>query len=297
MPPGSGPGNQSPSVLLRSKKLKPRQKKDIFVPREWVWIWGPWIFVVCVGFIFTKKEQSLAGYYRHEIYINGSALSRKWAMALVKGLLYYISKTLSFFREKVGPWIQESWKNRPDSSRHFTDKLPESYAWILMGVAGVTLFVILACFRRLLHLTKQFAIAGWTPMWRFVQTCINFPSEWWKSMLQSSRARLGWKPCIGNLKVQNIWPQSSWTFFSWPQPQHLMVNWWRSMPQFRKARIVWKPCIGNLKVQSIRVQSGLKILRSILFGVILIFLIWGIRETLNSPKFDGSFWALLNAQI
>ena len=326
MPPGSGPGHQSPSVLLRSKESKPRQEKFIYPEREWVWICGPWILVIFVGLIFAK-EPSLGAYYRHEFYVNGSALFQRGAMALVKGLLYCVSNTPYFFREKVGPWIKESWKNRLEFSRHFTYRLPESYAWMLTKVAGVTLsvIVILACLIRLLHLTGQFAIAGWTLIWRFIQTCINklklpviwvrlrlknlllilmtcwkyltwpmqaFPSEWWRRMWSHKEVELDRKLRSEKPVVQDIRPQSSLTIFSWPKQQHLVNDWWRSMRQSRIARLGWKPCSGNLKVQSIRVRSGLKILGSILFGVILIFLIWGIREIYNSP--DHWLWVLLN---
>ncbi len=337
MSPASSSGHQSPSALLpasphlRSKESKPRHEKFIYPEREWVWIWAPWISIIFVSFIFAKAP-TIGAYYRHEFYVNGSALSRRWAMALAKGLLYCVPNTPYFFWENVGSWITESWKNRPEFSRHSTDRLPDSYAWMLTIVARVTssVIVILACLNRLLHPTEQFAIAGWTLMWRFIQTCINklklpviwvrlrlgnllltpitcwkyltwpmqaFPSEWWRRMWSYKKVELDRKLRIEKPVVQDTRPQSSLRIFSWPKQQHLVNDWWRSVRQSRKARLGWKPCIGNLKVQNIRVQSGLRILGSILLGVILIFLIWDIQETLSSPKYDDWFWAFLNARI
>ena len=319
MPPGSSPGHQSPSVLLpasphlRFKKSKPRREKLIYPERKWVWILGPWIIIILVSFIFARPP-SIAAYYRHEFYVNGSALSRRWAMALANSLLYCVSNTPYFFREQVSPWIKESWKNRPEFSRHFTDRLPDSYAWMLTIVAGVALsmIVILACLNRLLHPIEQFTIAGWTLIWRFIQTCINklklpviwvrlglgnlllipmtcwkyltwpmqaLPSEWWRRMWSYKEVELDRKLRIERPVVQDKRPQSSLTIFSWSKQQHLVIDWWRSMRQ------------------SIRVQSGLRILGSILFGVILIFLVWGIQEILSSPKYDDGFWGKLNARI
>ena len=294
---------ESHSILLsdsphtrspRSRNPKPRHEELFYPEREWAWILAPWVILSFVSFIFARPP-SLGAYYRDAFYVKVSAISRRGAMALLKGFLHFVNNTPCLFW-KVASWIGESWRNHPEFSQHITDRLPNSYAWMLGILAGVTPFriVILTCLNRLLHLTKQLAIAGWTLMWRITQTCINelkrpviwawlilgnlllipmtcckyltwpmqaFLSEWWRRMLSYI---------------------SSLTIFSWSTQQHLVNDWWRPMRQFRNSRLDW---------------SGRRVLEPILLGVIVIFLIWGILETLSSPKYDGSIWAFLNARI
>lgn len=308
--PASSLGHRSSSTLLSasprlpSRKKEPKEEQYIDVPRKWVRVLGPWPLIVFVSFIFARESNG--AYYRHKLYVNTLALLRTCAMALVKGLLYCISNTLYFLWENKGFWIKEIWKHRLHLSGN---------AWMLMIAAAVTSFLIPACLKYLLRLTKPFAIAGRTLMLRFIQTCTNklkllviwvrsrpesllrIPMICWKYLtrpmhLTKQFAIAGWtlivgfiQTCINELKLPIIWAWSSldnllliliacWEYFMWlmqASPSEL----WSSMRQ---------PSLA----------SGLRILGLIL---ILIFLIWGIRQTSSSRTYDDWFWGFLNARI
>ena len=245
-------------------------------------------------------------------------------MALVESILYCVSNTLYFLWETLGGWIKENSKNNPD-------RLLYSYTWMVIIGAAVasSIILILLCLDHLSHLKTQSTIAGGTLMC-FIQTRINklelpviwvwlrpenlllipmtcwkyltwpmqaFPSEGWRRVWPYKEVELDGKLRTEKPMVQDKRPKSSLIILSWSKQQHHVNDWWTSMRQSEKAWLGWRPCIENLKVQSIRARSGLIILGSMIFGVILIFLIWDRPETLSSATLYDLFWAFLNAQI
>ena len=298
--PASSLGNQSSSTLfsasprLPSRKKEPKEEQYVDVPRRWVRVLGPWPLIVFVSFIFAGEGGSGA-YYRNKIYDNTLALLQTCAITLVKGLLYCISNTLYFLWENKGFFSGSTWmlmivaavtsllipaclkyvlrlkKPLAIAGRTLmlrfiqpcTNKLKLLVIWVRPRL-GSPLRIPMICWKYLtwlLHLIKQFAIAGWTLMLRIFQTCINelmLPIIWaWSS--------------LDNLLLVLI---ACWEYFAWlmqASPSEL----WSSVRQ---------PSLA----------SRLRILGLIL---ILIFLIWSIQQTSSSRTYDDWFWGFLNARI
>ena len=300
--PASSLGQKSSSTLfpasprLPSRKKEPKEEQYIDVPRTWVRVLGPWPLIVFVSFIFAR-EPSNGAYYRHKLYVNTLALLRTCAMALVKGLLYCISNTLYFL-----------WENK--HRLHLSGN-----AWMLMIVAAVTSFLILACLKYLLRLIKPFAISGRTLMLRFIQTCTNrlkLLVIWvWSRLESPSRIpMICWKYLIWPMHLTKQFAIAGWTlmlrlFQTCINELMLPINWaWSSLENLLLILIAcWEyftwlmqasPSESWSSMRQPSLASGLRILGLIL---ILIFLIWSIQQTSSSRTYDDWFWGFLNARI
>lgn len=154
-------------------------------------------------------------------------------------------------------------------------------------------------------------IARWEPMWQSIQDiCFAKPRPlttwilsrpkdlllmlvafwerllhyWWILMPALVEIGLDWKARIGKPKVQDTQASSDSTT-SLPTPLSVETDRIR------------RPYLGGLKVPNVEARSVWIFLALILTIVILIISYWGMRVILDSPNYDESFWAFLNARI
>ena len=319
MSPASSLGHQSPSALLPasprlpSKEKPPREDVEIEPKREWAWAVAFWIVIIVVSFVFAG-EPSNGAYYRHKLYVKASAVFRRCVMALVKILL--ILACLTCLLGLTTLFAMVGWTLIWRFIQTCIIELTLPVIWVWRKLKNLLLIPMTFWMYRtwIIHPITQFMIAGWTLMWRFIQSCINklklpaiwvwrklenlllilmtcwkfftwpmeaSPSEWWRRMWLHKERKLDGKHRIEKLVVQDMRPQSRLAIFSWQKQQHLLNDWWRSMRQSRFAMQGFQPSLA----------SGLKI---VAFIIILIFLIWGI---LSSPTSDDWFWGFLNARL